>query len=74
MSGTRQTLPIEVVDDRIAEILRRKGGAHSVRMIASGWDLMRTMIRSQIRRANPEWDSRRIEQAVSNRMAHGTTG
>jgi hypothetical protein len=63
----------EVVDDRVAEILRRKGGRHSVRMIASGWDLMRTMIRAQIRRAHPQWDARQVEQAVSNRMAHGTT-
>ncbi|MFI5380909.1 MAG: hypothetical protein ACHRHE_16545 [Tepidisphaerales bacterium] len=73
MSGAIRPEHIEVVDDRIAEILRRKGGMHSVRMISSGWCLMRTMIRGQIRRANPERDSRRVEQAVSDRMAHGTT-
>lgn len=63
----------EVVDDRVAEILRRKGGIHRVRMIASGWNLMRTMIRGQVRRAHPDWDSRQVEQAVSERMARGTT-
>jgi hypothetical protein len=64
---------IEVVDDRVAEILRRKGGKHSVRMIASGWDLMRVMIRGQVRRAHRDWDERQVERAVSERMANGTT-
>ena len=62
-----------MVDDQIAAILRRKGGIHSVRMIASGWEMMRTMIRGQIRRANPGWDEREIERAVSQRMANGST-
>jgi hypothetical protein len=73
MSVTIRPEQIEVVDDRIAEILRRKGGMHSVRMIASGWDLMRAMIRGQIRRAHADWDADRVERAVSDRMAHGTT-
>ncbi len=63
----------EVVDEKVAEILRQKGGVHRIRMIASGWDLMRTMIRGQVRRAHPDWNDAQIEQATSDRMANGST-
>jgi hypothetical protein len=73
MSDTLLPKHLEVVDDQIADILRNKGGKHSVQMIASGWDLMRTMIRAQIRRSNPQWDTPQIEKAINDRMSHGST-
>jgi hypothetical protein len=64
---------VEVVDDAIAEILRRKSGWEKIRMVAGGWPLLRAMHACQIRRAHPDWDEAHVEAETSRRMARGST-
>jgi hypothetical protein len=62
-----------MVDDAIAHILRRKSAAEKLRMIAGGWPLLRAMHASQVRRAHPDWDEKRVQTETSRRMSHGST-
>jgi hypothetical protein len=64
---------VEVVDDAIADILRRKSGAEKIRMVAGGWPLLRAMHASQVRRAHPDWDEKQVQVETSRRMANGST-
>ena len=59
---------IEVVDDAIAEILRRKTPAERVEMICHCNEMMRTAIRGCLKTFHPDWDDARIEAEVARRM------
>ena len=73
--GERRPFPtkVEVVDDAIADILRRKTPLEKLQMIAGGWELLRAMHASQVRRAHPDWDEARVQAETSARMANGST-
>jgi hypothetical protein len=73
--NSRRPMPtrIEVVDDAIAAILRRKSGIEKIRMVAGGWPLLRAMHACQVRRAHPDWDETLVQAETSRRMAHGST-
>lgn len=64
---------IEVVDDDIAVILRRKTGMEKIAMVASGWPLLRAMYLFQVRTGHPGWNDSSLQAEVSRRMAHGST-
>ena len=64
---------IEVVDDQIAAILRRKGGAASVEMIASAWRMMRDILDAQIRAKHPAWSAEAVTAEVHRRLINGST-
>jgi hypothetical protein len=70
-----RTIPthVEVVDDAIADILRRKTFAEKLRMVAGGWPLLRAMHSFQVRHAHPDWDEKLVNAEVNRRMAHGST-
>ena len=73
--GSHRRIPskIEMVDDAIADILRRKSGAEKIAMVADGWPLLRAMHASQVRRDHPDWDEERVRRETSRRMANGST-
>jgi hypothetical protein len=62
-----------VVEDTVADILRRKSGPEKFRMVAGGWPLLRAMHASQVRRAHPDWSEALVQIETSRRMAHGST-
>lgn len=64
---------VEVVDDAIADILRRKIPAEKLRMIAGGWPLLRAMHRFQVREAHPDWNDDLVNAETNRRMIHGST-
>ena len=59
---------IEVVDDRVAEILRRKTGAERVMMVCECNETMRTVIGSYLSGIHPDWDQEKILAEVARRM------
>jgi len=74
MSGNRRIPPsVEVVDDAIADILRRKAPAEKIRMVAGGWSLLRAMHTWQIRRDHPDWDEVLVRTETSRRMSRAST-
>jgi hypothetical protein len=62
---------IEVVDDAVAEILRRKTTAERVAMISAAHRTMRLVIEGSLRTRHPDWDQTRIMQEVARRMTRG---
>jgi len=62
---------IEVVDDDVAEILRRKTPAERVAMMSAAHRTMRLLIEGAIRSEHPDWDDERVRAAVARRMTRG---
>lgn len=63
---------IEVVDEKIAEVLRQKSGAERWRIANGLFRFAQTMIRSSLRSAHPEWDDVQIDRETARRISHGT--
>ncbi len=63
---------IEVLDDAMAELLRRKTPAERVAMISALHHTMRVVIQSTLRSRHPDWDDAAISQEVARRMTRGT--
>ena len=62
---------IEVLDDELAEVLRKKTSAERLRIGASMWKASRAFLARVLRRAHPDWKAERIEQEIHRRFAHG---
>jgi hypothetical protein len=62
---------IEVVEDSVAEILRRKTPAERIQIACDLWASVHRMLTTHLRKTHPEWNSRKIEQEVARRLSHG---
>ena len=62
---------IEMIDDTMAEILRRKTDSERLMMIDQMWRFARDMIRNNLRREHPDWTEDAIQQATARRLSHG---
>ena len=63
---------IEVLDDAVAEVLRRKTPAERVAMIFECNRTMRLLIEARLRTDHCDWDDARIFAEVARRMTRGT--
>ena len=63
---------IEVVDDAVAEILRRKTPAERIAMVGSMWRFARAWVEAAIRSQHPDWDESRVKEELNRRFAGGT--
>jgi len=59
---------IEVVDDAVAEVLRRKTPAERIAMIFDANDTMRLIIAGGLQTQHPEWSDDEIAAEVARRM------
>lgn len=64
---------IEVVDDVVAEALRRKTPGQRLRMVTDLWRFMRTWVRAAVRSQHPDWDESAVEQEANRRFSSGAT-
>lgn len=62
---------IDVMDDRVADVLRSKSDAERLAMADSMWCFARDMIRANLRRDHPDWADGEIEQMTARRLSHG---
>ena len=62
---------IEVVDDAVAEVLRRKTPAEKVAMISAANRTMRSLIEGHVRGRHADWDSVMVQREVARRMTRG---
>ena len=62
---------IEVVDDVMAEVLRRKTPAERIQIGFKLWTAARNMLMTQFKNTHPEWDAAKLEQEVARRLSHG---
>jgi hypothetical protein len=63
---------IEVVDDAVAEILRRKTPAERVQMALDANRLGRQLIAGHLHTIHPDWNDDQIQAEVARRMLRGT--
>ncbi len=62
---------IEVVDDAMAEILRRKTPTERLAIGFGLWRSAQKLLRGQLASLHPEWDSERLNREVARRLSHG---
>lgn len=61
---------IDIVDDRVAEILSRKTDGERLANVDQMWRFARGMIRANLRREHPTWTEQEIDRATAKRLAH----
>ncbi len=62
---------IEVVDDAMAEVLRRKTPAGRIQIAFDLWVSVHRMLKTHLTKTHPDWDSKKVEQEVATRISHG---
>ncbi|HYO09553.1 MAG TPA: hypothetical protein VER17_11330 [Tepidisphaeraceae bacterium] len=63
---------IEVIDDDVAEILRRKAPAEKMEMIFAANRTMRLRIEGALRTWHPQWTDEQVAREVARRMTRAT--
>lgn len=63
---------IEVVDDKVAEILREKTGQERLKMVWDSWTFFRQRIEAHLRGIHPEWTPDEIQKEIVKRVLYGT--
>lgn len=62
---------IEVVDDVMAEILRKKTPAERLQIGFSLWTSARKMLTAHLKSIHSDWDDKQISREVAKRLSHG---
>ncbi|MDO8445047.1 MAG: hypothetical protein Q7T53_02910 [Deltaproteobacteria bacterium] len=62
---------IEVVDDEMADVLKRKTPAERIAIGFRMWMSAHEMLMVHLRHTHPEWDVKRVESEVARRLSHG---
>jgi hypothetical protein len=62
---------IEVVDERVAEILREKTPAERIAITDGLWRCAGDMIHAITAREHPDWSPEQVQREVARRMSHG---
>ncbi len=62
---------IEVVDNAMAEILRKKTPAERIQIGFSLWTSARKMLTVHLKSIHPDWDEEQISREVAKRLSHG---
>lgn len=60
---------IEVIDDRMAEIFRRKTGAEKLQIAESMYRYARSVVITRIQNDHPEWDEQAVRHEAARRMS-----
>lgn len=62
---------IEVVDDAMAEVLRRKTGEERLKIAFGLWSSARRMLLAYLRSEHPDWSEAQINCEAARRLSHG---
>lgn len=62
---------IEVIDEAMAEVLRRKTPAERFQIGFGLWRSAQKLLRWQLASLHPEWDAQWLAQEVARRLSHG---
>ena len=62
---------VEVVDDVMADVLRRKTPSERIRIGFNMWISARQMLMTHIKHTHPDWDQKAVEHEVARRLLHG---
>lgn len=67
-----RTFAIEVMEDAMADILRRKTAAERLRNADRIWRSARSLLRGAIRADHPDWKPERVVREIAHRISNGT--
>ena len=62
---------IVVVDDAVAEILRRKTPGERMAMVGEAWRFARVWIEGAVRSQHPDWSEAQVAAEVQRRLTRG---
>jgi len=62
---------IEVVEDAMADVLRRKTPAERISIGFGLWLAAHDLLTSHLRQTHPEWSEAQLQHEVARRMSHG---
>ena len=63
---------IEVMDDRVAEMMRGKSLDDCLQMLDAMWLFVRDMVTAGVRYDHPDWDQKTVEREVASRLANAS--
>lgn len=63
---------IEVVDDKVAEILKKKTGQERLKMVWDAWTFFHQSLESYLKGVHPEWTQEQIQKEMVKRVTYGT--
>lgn len=61
----------EMVDDQMAEILRRKTPAQRLAIAFDMWNFAYQLVHSQVKATHLEWTAAQVQRETARRMSHG---
>ena len=73
MMDDSEQLRIEVIDDHMAAVLRKKSGAERLQIANGMFRMAQRLIRSRLNAQHPEWTEGQIAAGVASRISHGST-
>jgi hypothetical protein len=62
---------VEVVDERMASVLRLKTPAQRLEMAFAMWRSAREMLTAMLQRIHPDWSEEDVAHEVARRLSHG---
>jgi hypothetical protein len=62
---------IEVLDDKMAEVLRQKTGAERLAIAFGLFSSARRMLISMLRSEHPDWNEDQVNAEAARRLSHG---
>ena len=62
---------IDVVDEAMAAILRKKTPAERLEIGFEMWRFARDMIRENVKAEHPQWSQSDVDRLVARRLSHG---
>ncbi len=62
---------IEVLDEAVADVIRRKTPAERIEMVAAAHRTARHLIAAGVRKQHPKWDDQQVQAEVLRRLIGG---
>ena len=59
----------DLVDSRVAAILRAKSGMERLRLAHEAWELAHARLLAFLAQTHPEWDQQQIQRAIAKRLS-----
>jgi hypothetical protein len=63
--------PLDIVDDRTVEVLRRRGPVGRLEMAFDMWRSAREIITAIVISEHPDWSEEDVSAVVARRLSHG---
>ena len=70
---TKRRPCVELLDEAIVEVLRRKTPVERVAMIFAANRAMRLRLEGHLRSRHPDWDDQTVMQEIARRMSRGAS-